>query len=366
MPGDRIRIATDYSERIILPKPDDVDPDVANAQLNCPHDASDLLDWQNDATWDGSPPGEGQDVVLPENTKIVIRQTVSAQLGIVTIPSSSSLIIAENSETGIAVNVAGMVVEGELTAGSETCRIQSPITITLHGSRPVDVETNAQDPSYKGISVQGGTIHLHGKRYFRTWTRLAQAVLPGENVVLLQHETNWEPGQRIVLVTTVIKDSREYHQNEEHTIAATDANGRVIVLESNVAHKHSANMGYQAEVGLLTRTITIQGAADDSEPTDLDPLDCETTAYDRFGDKSVPCPYTELTGFGGHVMVQSGGKGYVEGTEFYRMGQTNVLGRYPIHFHLLGDSCSDCYLRDSSVHRSYYRCVSIHGTLWLS
>jgi hypothetical protein len=44
------------------------------------------------------------------------------------------------------------------------------------------------------------------------------------------------------------------------------------------------------------------------------------------------------------------------------MGQTNVLGRYPMHFHLLGNSCSDCYFRDSSVHRSYYRCISIHGT----
>jgi hypothetical protein len=33
-----------------------------------------------------------------------------------------------------------------------------------------------------------------------------------------------------------------------------------------------------------------------------------------------------------------------------------------MHFHLLGTGCSDCYFRDSSVHRSYYRCVSIHGT----
>jgi hypothetical protein len=44
------------------------------------------------------------------------------------------------------------------------------------------------------------------------------------------------------------------------------------------------------------------------------------------------------------------------------MGQTNVLGRYPMHFHILNEGCSDCYFRDSSVHRSFYRCVSIHGT----
>jgi hypothetical protein len=47
------------------------------------------------------------------------------------------------------------------------------------------------------------------------------------------------------------------------------------------------------------------------------------------------------------------------------MGQTNVIGRYPMHFHVLGDNCRDCYFRDSSIHRSFYRCVSIHGTNYL-
>lgn len=48
--------------------------------------------------------------------------------------------------------------------------------------------------------------------------------------------------------------------------------------------------------------------------------------------------------------------------ELHRMGQTNILGRYPMHFHLLGNRCEGCYLRDSSIHCSYYRCISIHGT----
>jgi hypothetical protein len=32
-----------------------------------------------------------------------------------------------------------------------------------------------------------------------------------------------------------------------------------------------------------------------------------------------------------------------------------------MHFHLLG-SCPECYVRDSSFHHSFYRCISIHGT----
>lgn len=44
------------------------------------------------------------------------------------------------------------------------------------------------------------------------------------------------------------------------------------------------------------------------------------------------------------------------------MGQTNFLGRYPFHWHVLGNNCDDCFFRDNSIHRSYYRCISIHGT----
>ena len=61
------------------------------------------------------------------------------------------------------------------------------------------------------------------------------------------------------------------------------------------------------------------------------------------------------------MIVHNGGQGYVEGVELYRMGQTNVLGRYPMHFHMLGET-SLGYLKDSSIHRSFYRCISIHGT----
>jgi hypothetical protein len=60
-------------------------------------------------------------------------------------------------------------------------------------------------------------------------------------------------------------------------------------------------------------------------------------------------------------MILAGGVGFVEGVELFRVGQTNVRARYPMHFHLLGE-CPTCYFKDSSVHRSYYRCISIHGT----
>jgi hypothetical protein len=61
-------------------------------------------------------------------------------------------------------------------------------------------------------------------------------------------------------------------------------------------------------------------------------------------------------------MISNGGRAYAEGIQLYRMGRTNVLGRYPFHFNVLGNNCPGCYLKDSSIHRSFYRCVSVHGT----
>jgi cell migration-inducing and hyaluronan-binding protein len=71
-----------------------------------------------------------------------------------------------------------------------------------------------------------------------------------------------------------------------------------------------------------------------------------------------------LTGYGGHVLVDGeAATARVAGVEFYRMGQTNVMGRYPLHFHRMKDAGGKrSYMRDSSVHRSFYRCVSVHGT----
>jgi hypothetical protein len=182
---------------------------------------------------------------------------------------------------------------------------------------------------------------------------------------MLQDKVNWMPGQEIILVTTAIKDSREWHRNEIAIVKMVVLNprtgvGAAVFVTNPLSTQHLATSAYQGEVGLLTRVIKIQGDSE-SEPTDLDPLNCVSTRS-NFGDKAVPCPNSQLTGYGGHIIVYEGGKGYVEGVELYRMGQTNVMGRYPMHFHLLGENCRDCYFRDSSVHRSYYRCVSIHGT----
>jgi len=345
--------------------------------VNCPHLENGLSEYDDPSTWTSagmSFPAEGQDVILPPNTKVVIRGTVPFTLGLLTIPEGSELIIGEQADSElIALDVNGIDVKGVLRVGSETCRLENqPIEITLHGSRSVDAVTNPKPLTYKGIVVSGSNalLELHGGEYEPTWTRLASTAEIGDSRVYVQDVVNWDvggngAGMEIVITTTAMKDSREWHQNEVFEIVGVELGnhgGSVITIDGTIEYSHTANSGYQAEVGLLTRTLKIQGSSLDSEPTDPDPLTCTSTVRLQGAYGGTHCPNTELTGYGGHVRIQDGATAHVEGVELYRMGQTNVLGRYPMHFHLLGDSCPTCYFRDSSIHRSFYRCVSIHGT----
>ena len=76
----------------------------------------------------------------------------------------------------------------------------------------------------------------------------------------------------------------------------------------------------------------------------------------------MPCPGTFLTGLGGHTIVVGKGEGRLRGVEFFRMGMTNVMGRYPVHFHHHDPEAGQVsMMTDCSVHRSYFRAISIHN-----
>ena len=91
-------------------------------------------------------------------------------------------------------------------------------------------------------------------------------------------------------------------RHDEVLTLASDANDSdELSLTSGASYLHEAIDAWQGEVGLLSRMIVIQGAADDSEPSDASPLAC-THDYWMLGSQSVPCP-NPLTGFGAHVIA---------------------------------------------------------------
>src|SRR5262249_29011017 len=121
------------------------------------------------------------------------------------------------------------------------------------------------------------------------------------------------------------------------TIAAI--RGNTITLDKKLDYMHFGKITFdvdeRGEVGMLSRNVVVQASPD-----------------------------ADTTLFGGHIMAMGASKMFVEGVELNRMGQNMHLARYPIHWHLVGDAEGQ-YIKNSAIHDTYSRCVTVHGTNYL-
>lgn len=220
--------------------------------------------------------------------------------------------------------------------------------ITLTGAK-----INNAASSYKAIMVAaGGRLELHGKNK-KSWTNLATTANAGTNVLTLKESVNWEVGDIIALTSTelarVVAGVGTWEYVDEAEIQSISPDGKTITLVNPLQYKHIGgsktytrtadgktwDVDICGEVGLLSHYIKIEGKMDGNNQND---------------------------GFGGHMMFMKGSIVHIENIELYKMGQKGILGRYPVHWHLNEDAAQGSYIKNSSVHKSFNRAVTIHGT----
>ncbi len=279
--------------------------------------------WSDPASWpDGKVPGEGDAVTIGRDRNIVLdvappalrSLTVNGKLSF-----SNDLDLELKSEW---IYLAG----GELDIGSEAKPHTSKATITLTDNVPgEDINTMGD----RGIVMLGGKLSLHGDRE-NAWTKLAKTAKAGSSQIEVLDASGWRKGDQIVLAST------DFDPRQAETRIVTAISGNALTLDRPLEYMHFGEITFgvdeRGEVGLLTRNIRIQ-ASDDAEKT----------------------------WFGGHIMAMAGSKMQVSGVELNRMGQNMHLARYPIHWHILGEGEGQ-YIRNSSIHDTYSRCVTVHGT----
>jgi hypothetical protein len=56
--------------------------------------------------------------------------------------------------------------------------------------------------------------------------------------------------------------------------------------------------------------------------------------------------------------------GRIENIECFDVGQAYQLGRYPLHFHMIG-TVHNSYIRGNAIHQTYNRAVTFHGVSYL-
>ncbi len=284
---------------------------------------ADLKAWSDPATWpSGQVPGAGDSVVIPAGLAVALDQSPPA---LHSLTVNGDLTLGDND---VALTTGWILVNGSLTAGTEQHPYTHRALITLTGT--------SGNPDVAGIGNKligvSGRLELHGEKR-GGWTHLDGTAAQGASSVTLVRNPGWRVGDRIVLA------SSDYNQSRTEEAVITAVSGRTLTLAAPLAREHFGEvltvngvpLDERAEVGLLSRNITIQGDTG-----------------------STP-------GFGGHIIVLAGATAHVEGVELFQMGQRGKLARYPMHWHMAGDVTGQ-YLRNSSVWRTFSRCVTVHGS----
>lgn len=194
---------------------------------------------------------------------------------------------------------------------------------------------------------EGSRIEIHAADAVKdSWTNLARTAEAGSNRLTVEEQTGWEIGDQIAITSS----DYEYEQDETFTITDVSAGGLTFALDKPLAYMHYGEtetesnglvggdfqkweIDERAQVALLSRNVKIQGDEDAHED-----------------------------GYGGHTMVMRGAEMHISGAEFANMGQEGMLGKYPVHWHLLGDTGAGQYVANSSIHHSFNKGLTVHGT----
>lgn len=292
-------------------------------------------DWQDGQVWGGSVPNANDVVTVPAGSAVGMRGTLSANR----VTVNGELIAAQNQNiTASAKHFMLMGSAARMEVGQELAPYTSTANFTL--------TANSSDPDVMGMgnnfigAMNGGELNLHGLNKL-SWTHLDANAAAGATQITLAQAVNWKVGDEIVVVSS----RTNWNEAEKRTITAISSNSKTLTLNASLNYPHTGvqqsytdgsrtwNADLRAEVGLLSHNVKVQGNA-----------------------------AAAATGYGGHIMIMLDSRAYVSGVELYNMGQKALLGRYPFHWHMLGSVGQGQFFKNSAVHQSYNRAITIHGT----
>ena len=287
--------------------------------------------WSDAATWpDKKVPAKDALVTITKDMNVVLDVSPMPLHGLTI---EGKLSFADDKD--LELTTEWIMLHGELEIGTEKAPHTRKATITFTNNvKDEDISGvgGTNDKVDRGIMLMGGTLNLHGDRT-NTWTKLSSTANAGATSIQVLNAAGWRAGDEIVLAST----DYDPRQAERRTISAV--RGNTITLDKKLDYMHFGKITFEVdergEVGLLTRNIKLQASAD-----------------------------AEQSFYGGHVMAMNTSKMFVDSVEFNRMGQNMTLARYPIHWHLIGDAKGQ-YIKNASVHNTYNRCVTVHGTNFL-
>jgi hypothetical protein len=328
-------------------------------------DASTVRDgrWSDKLTWqDGRMPKANDRVLVSRGTTVeydVVEKDVLRLVQVVgtlrfardrDTELNAALVKVQDSDTcsedGFACDLPGVNPAGEPQGEQpgkmptlEIGTLESPIPsehtarIRLHYLEGFDKE---DAPALICCSAR---LELHGAPLSRTWVKLGATAQPGDaSVTLDETVTGWRVGDELIVTGSKrgprrgsYRDGNSVMGTEERRITGID--GKTIRLDKPLEREHYGTGEFRSEVANLSRNVIVESA---------DPA-----------------------GVRGHTMYHAYSQGGISYARFAHLGKERMLGRYAIHFHLVGDTMRGSQVLGVSIVDSHNRWVTIHGTEYL-
>lgn len=307
--------------------------------------------WSAPATWEGGKvPGAAERVLIREGHRVVYDVQSDEVLRGVNV--AGTLSFAPDKSTRLNVGLIKIQTGDEYSEVGFDCTAHvtmpeahkpRPALEVGTPDRPIDSQHTAlirlsyiegmDKKSCPAIVCCGGRMDFHGTPLSHTWVKLGGNVTKGDvTVSLAEAVTGWRVGDRIIVTATHrIGYGRRGTLTEERTIRAID--GVKLTLDQPLEQDHLGSGEYRGEVANLSRNVTVESANPEGER--------------------------------GHTMYHRHSAGSIGYAEFRHLGKEGVLGRYSLHFHLVGDSMRGSSVVGASIWDSGNRWLTIHGTNYL-
>ncbi|WP_425146107.1 G8 domain-containing protein [Deinococcus sp.] len=279
--------------------------------------------WSDPQTWQGwgaHLPQLGEAVVIPAGQRVLLDITPPP---LASLEVDGELSVADQP---LRLEVGSMRVAGTVEFGTAQRPLTQPTELVLGGDTGAGGEMDGTL-----MVLAGGTLELRSQERL-PWTHLDASAEAGSSALHLAQRSDWHSGDELVLAPSGFDPA----EAEQVQVQSVSEDGRLLTLAAPLRFRHFGEVvngiDERAEVGLLSHNLRLRG--DDS---------------------------SAALGKAGGVMVMQGGTLHASDTEFTALGRRGELGHYPIHFHLSGDA-QGSFVQRSSIHHTFNRCVTLHGT----
>ncbi len=308
--------------------------------------------WSDPSTWKPKRvPGQGDRVLISRGTRVTYDAAAKEPIRLLQVVGTLSFARDRNTE----LNVGILKVQD-----SDVCS-ESGFACTFHNDtkpggpmptlevgtpeRPIPAKYTARirlhffqgmnKDDAPAIACCSARMEIHGSPMNHTWVELgADVKAGGSTVVLSEPVTGWKKGDEIIVTGSKriaeFSGFRKAKRTATERRIITKIKGRSLTVNKPFENDHSGTGKFTSEVANLSRNVIIESA---------DPK-----------------------GVRGHTVYHRHSQGGISYARFAHLGKEGVLGRYPIHYHLVGDTMRGSSVLGVAIVDSHNRWVTIHGT----